>query len=98
MTDKPAYPTSPFDPWPYIPVDQSAGSDYQQIRRAAVFAADGLMLSDAGPDRNAPRAQQFAAAVEEALLYLLEMGLVDIDEGRLAAFLDTPHPPHREGR
>lgn len=98
MTAKPAFPTNPFEPWPYMPVDQTAGSDFQHLRRAAVLAADGLMLSDVRPSPTAPRAQRTAAAVEEALLYLLEMGLIDVDEERLTAYLETPHPFCREGR
>jgi len=96
---KPPFPLNdPFAPWPRIPVDQTPGGDFDRMRQAAAFAADGLMLSDAGPDHNAPRAQQFAAAVEEALLYLLEMGVIDIDKPRLDVFLNEPHPPYREGR
>lgn len=98
MTEKPPFPTDLSTPWPRIPVDQTNNSDFQQIRRAATLAADGLMLGDHGPARDAPRVHHTAAAVQEALLYLLELGLIDIDTERLSAFMTQPHPMFREGR
>ncbi len=97
-TAKPPFPTDPWSPWPRIPVDEISGSDFDEICRAATFAADGLMLSPAVISSSATQADRTAAAVREALLYLLEMGLVDIDTERLETFLNTPHPLHREGR
>lgn len=98
LTSKPSYPADPFAPWPRIPVDRRDGGDFHRIQRAAAFAAVGLMCSPEAPPMAAPRITVVNAAVEEALLYLLELGLIDIDAGRLEEFSGKPHPPYREGR
>jgi hypothetical protein len=99
MTGKPPYPANnPFAPWPWIPVDQTAGSDFQHLRRAAATAVDDFLLNGDAPSPTAPRIEQMRAAVAEALLYLLEMGLIDIDEQKLTEYIGTPHPLGREGR
>lgn len=99
---KPAFPdgwVAPTSAWPRIPVDQSDGSAYQRVAREAGFAATGLLVSPDGPLRPGVAPVVIAdAAIGEALLYLLEFGLIDIDEARLDEFLGRPHPPYREGR
>lgn len=92
MTDKPAPPDSPFDPFPRIPVDESEGTPFDRIRRIAAFAADDWVLGPEGPYKNPDMsgAQRSQGSISEALLHLLELGVIDIDVERLEAMKWTP--------
>jgi hypothetical protein len=104
MPEKPPLPERLFDPWERIPVDQEA-SPFKEIRSLAVSAADDWLLGDDGPYKQPGMtgAQMTWRIVEEALLHLLELGLIDIDAERIAAakgwplsrtaFLPTSRPP-----
>jgi hypothetical protein len=73
-----------FDPWPRIPIDTSEGSDFHRLNRIAGSAATRWAL---GPDgtyaQNHTLAETVDGAVREALLHLLELGLIDIDLERM---------------
>lgn len=99
-SDKPPLPARTFDPWPRIPIDTSDGSDFHYAARTATSAATGWVL---GPDstykQNRTLADTVEGAVREALLHLLELGLIDIDSERLNAASgwptrrESPQPP-----
>lgn len=94
---KSAFPAGMFDPWTRTPVDQTAGGDFDRIHNAATTAAVGLLVG--GGVRYPASPYEIAeASLREGLLYLLELGLVDIDAERLDGFWTRPHPPYREGR
>lgn len=85
MAEKPALPTGMFDPWPRIEVDQSDRSPFDEILRHGGFAADDWTFSDDGPYKH-PEMTKSAATrcqIREALLHLLELGLIDIDVERM---------------
>jgi hypothetical protein len=96
VTDqKPPLPERTFDPWPRIPIDTSEGSNFHRLNRIAGHAATGWAL---GPDgtyaQNLTLAETVDGAVREALLHLLELGLIDIDSQRMHAA--PGWPTHRE--
>jgi hypothetical protein len=96
VTDqKPPLPARTFDPWTRIPIDTSEGSDFHRLNRIAGHAATGWAL---GPDgayaKNRTLADIVDNAVREALLHLLELGLIDIDSDRMHAA--PGWPTHRE--
>lgn len=93
---KPSLP-EPFGTWPRIPVNQAEGGDFDRIHRAATSAATGLFVSGTMQLPLTPY-EIATAAMKEGLLYLLEMGLIDIDSERLDEMWFRPHPPYREGR
>lgn len=84
MTDKPPLPARMLDPWPRININTDPGSDFHHIQRIAAHAATQWSL---GPDGTHKQSLTLAAtvdgAVREALLHLLELGLIDIDSDRL---------------
>lgn len=84
--DKPPLPDRMLAPWPRITVDTSPGTDFHRIDRIAGHAATHWVL---GPDgtykQNLTLAETIDGAVREALLHLLELGLIDIDSDRLNA-------------
>jgi hypothetical protein len=92
---KPPLPERTFDPWPRIEVDTSEGSDFHRLNRIAGHAATGWAL---GPDGAYTPGRTLADivdnAVREALLHLLELGLIDIDAARMHAA--PGWPTHRE--
>jgi len=94
--EKPPLPARTFDPWPRIPVDTSSDSDFHHLNRIAGHAATGWAL---GPDGayapNRTLADIVDNAVREALLHLLELGLIDIDSERMNA---APGWPTRRER
>ena len=95
MTDKPPLPARMFDPWPRIPIDTSPGSDFQHLNRTAGDAATGWALGPEGAyAQNLTLAEVVDGAVREALLHLLELGLIDIDSARMNAAPGLP--THRE--
>ncbi|MEU3990152.1 hypothetical protein AB0F24_17545 [Streptomyces platensis] len=86
MPEKPPLPASMFDPFPRVPVDTDAGSAFADVLGIGTGAADGWMLSDEGPTKvEMPLAGVVGGAVREALLHLLELGFIDIDEDRMRA-------------
>ncbi|MFF0009631.1 hypothetical protein ACFYQT_40255 [Streptomyces tibetensis] len=96
MTEqKPPLPACMFDPWPRIPVTTGEGSDFHRLNRIAGNAATGWAL---GPDGAYAQQRTLADtvdnAVREALLHLLELGLIDIDADRMHAAHGWP--THRE--
>lgn len=96
MTEqKPPLPKRILDPWPRIPVDTSKDSDFHRLNRIAGHAATRWAL---GPDGAYAQSRTLADivdnAVREALLHLLELGLIDIDATRMHAA--PGWPTHRE--
>lgn len=96
MTEqKPPLPDRILDPWPRIPVDTSEGSDFHRLNRIAGHAATGWAL---GPDGAYAQQRTLADIVDnsvrEALLHLLELGLIDIDATRMHSA--PGWPTHRE--
>jgi hypothetical protein len=85
-TAKPPLPTDPFGDWERIPVNEQDGSDFAEILRIGTFAADNWTFSPDGPyQRSQTAAEATRSQLREALLHLLELGLIDIDTGRLHA-------------
>jgi hypothetical protein len=84
MTDKPPLPARLLDPWPRIPVDTAEGTDFHRLDRIAGHAATAWALSPEGTyAKNLTLAETVDGAVREALLHLLELGLIDIDADRM---------------
>ncbi|MEW1754127.1 hypothetical protein [Streptomyces angustmyceticus] len=84
MPEKPPLPTRTFDPFPRIPVDSAPGSPFADVRRIGARAATGWALGSEGPYKTEmPLADVVDGAVREALLHLLELGFIDIDEDRM---------------
>jgi hypothetical protein len=80
-----------LDPWPRIPVDTGPDTDFHHIDRIAGHAATHWVLGPAGTyAQNLTLATTVDGAVREALLHLLELGLIDIDTERLNAALGWP--------
>jgi hypothetical protein len=94
--DKPPLPARILDPWPRISVDTSRDSDFHRLNRIAGHAATGWAL---GPDgtytQSLTLAETVDGAVREALLHLLELGLIDVDSDRMKA---APGWPTRRER
>lgn len=95
--DKPPLPAERFASWSRMEIDEAEGGDFDRIWRGATSAATGLMVSGTVKYPLSPY-EIASAAVKEGLLYLLEMGLIDIDSERLNEVWFRPHPPYREGR
>lgn len=93
--EKPPLPARMFDPWARIPVDTSEDSDFHRLNRIAGNAATGWAL---GPDgayaQSLTLAEVVDGSVREALLHLLELGLIDIDSARMNTA--PGWPTHRE--
>lgn len=85
-TQKPPIPEG-FDPvFPRIPVDESDGSPFLDILQIGMFAADHWTFGPEGPySTPQPGADATRGQIREALLHLLEIGLIDIDVERLNA-------------
>ena len=92
MTTKPPLPTDRIADWPRTAVDTADQSDFAAINRIAGFAAHSWACnSPDGPlAKPMPLMQAVDGAVREALLHLLELGLIDIDAERLHAALSYP--------
>lgn len=88
---KPPVPANFFDDWPCIPVDTSEGGDFDDLLGFGTVVADHWTF---GPDGPYSKPQTSAATtrmqIREALLYLLEMGFIDIDHERLHAHAQIP--------
>lgn len=95
VSSKPPLPARMLDPWPRIPVDTSDGTDFHRLDRIAGHAATHWVL---GPDgtysQGLTLADTVSGAVHEALLHLLELGLIDIDSERMNTARGWP--THRE--
>lgn len=83
MPDKPPLPTKWAEQFTLIDIDESEGGTFAALLQVATFAAHkwangpgALVMS---------RAEETRGTVREALLYLLELGVIDIDEERFAA-------------
>lgn len=90
MSDKPPVPARTMDPFPRIDIDEDG--PFRHVLRLGVSAADRWMLGPDGP-YNRPAltlSDVTRAAVREALLHLLELGFIDIDEERLSAAKGWP--------
>ncbi|AYD81660.1 hypothetical protein SEA_KROMP_59 [Streptomyces phage Kromp] len=86
LPGKPPLPAGPFADWERIAVDERDGSDFAEILRLGSFAADNWTFSPAGPyQRSQTAAEATRSQLREALLHLLELGLIDIDTDRLRA-------------
>lgn len=83
MNGKPPVPVDLFQPWEKIPVDTTEGSPFERIERLAGFAAMGWVMSPDGMDVGRTLASTVNGAVRDALLHLLELGLIDIDVDRM---------------
>jgi hypothetical protein len=92
VTDKPPLPERTFDAWPRIHADLTDGSDTARIIRLATSAADGWALGPDGPFKNPTLtlSEITGNVVREALLHLLELGLIDIDAERMRAAKGWP--------
>lgn len=91
MTEKPAIHQGPFDVQERVEVDTSDGSPFSLIQRVALGAADAWALGPEGPyQKPQPPASVSRGQVREALLHLLELGLLDIDVERLKAMEWVP--------
>jgi len=89
---KPPLPTGTFDPWPRIAINTERGTDAARIIRLATRAADDWALGPNGVYKQPGMslAEITGNCVAEALLHLLELGLVDIDADRLNAAKGVP--------
>ena len=89
---KPPLPTRLYDPFPRITVDEAEGSAFAVALRLAVSAADRWTLGPEGPYQKPGQtgADVTCGHVREALLHLIELGFVDIDEERLRAAKGWP--------
>lgn len=78
-------------PWQRITIDPT-DPDTAWILKLAVSAADGWMLGPHGPLKNPAMtlAEITSGSVHEALLHLLELGLIDLDTDRLHAARSFP--------
>lgn len=94
MADKPPLPTALFGELARIPVDETEGSDFHEALRIGTFAADAWAMGPDGPYRHPEMtgANRTRHEVREALLHLLELGVIDIDGERLAALLEHGVP------
>lgn len=83
---KPPVPNNWDNNWRRIPVDLT-DPDTAWILKLAISGADGWVLGPHGPlrDQGMALAEITSGAVREALLHLLELGLIDIDADRLRA-------------
>lgn len=92
---KPPLPAKMFDPWTRADVDTTDGSDFHRLNRIAGHAATGWALGPHGAyAQNLTLAEVVDGAVREALLHLLELGLIDIDTERMHAV--PGWPTHRD--
>lgn len=91
MTSKPPLPDNAFAPWPRIAVDTSESGPFARILRLGVFAADDWTFGPGGPFKQPQTPAAIARGqLREALLHLLELGLIDIDTERIAAAPGIP--------
>lgn len=92
MTDhapKPPLPVAQFQDWPRIPVPTEEGSLHYRLTTVARRPASEWVMGPDGPyhQPDMTMAQTIRGAVAQALLHLMELGVIDVDTERL----DTPH-------
>ncbi|WP_333745793.1 hypothetical protein [Streptomyces sp. IBSBF 2950] len=82
---KPPVPAAKFLDWPRIPVDTGEGTRHYNLTSIGRRVATEWVLGPNGPYNHPEQtmAQTIRGAVGEALLHLLELGLIDIDTARL---------------
>ncbi|WP_405019581.1 hypothetical protein OHV05_24595 [Kitasatospora sp. NBC_00070] len=92
LSAKPPLPADLFAPWPRQHVDTTEGSPFRRITRTATGAADDWALGPNGAFKQPglSLADIIHTSVEQALLHLLELGLIDIDTERLATAKGVP--------
>lgn len=94
MTDKPPVrPVTPLD-WQPCPFDET-DPDYQQLARIAASAAHTWTLTPANRSWTMSRADVARGQITEGLALLLELGVIDIDRERLAAWTQAGIPMNR---
>lgn len=94
---KPPLPERTFDSWTRINVDTSEGGDFHCLNRIAGHAATGWALGPEGAyAANRTMADIVDNAVREALLHILELGLIDIDSERMHAAHGWPTQRERK--
>lgn len=87
----PPLPAPLFLDWPRIPVDTADDTPYARINRIADCAARNWVMGPDGPyHREMPLAHIVSNAVGEALLHLLELGLIDVDDERITTAPGIP--------
>jgi hypothetical protein len=92
MTDrapKPPLPAAKFKDWPRIPVPTEEGSLHYRLTTVARRPAAEWVMGPDGPYHHPDMsmAQTIRGAVAQALLHLMELGVIDVDTDRL----DNPH-------
>lgn len=90
MTPKPEKPPLPaidFDVFPRITIDESEGGTFDRVLRTALFASAAWRFGPEGPNQvpGMTGAQITRGEVAEALLHLLELGVIDVDVERWEA-------------
>jgi hypothetical protein len=83
--NKPPVPTAQFHDWPRIPVDTAEGSLHYQLTTLGRRVAYDWVMGPEGPYSHPEQsmAQTLRGAVGEALLHLMELGLIDVDTARM---------------
>ena len=94
MTDKPPVPAVTGPGWPVTPLDET-DPDYQQLIRIAASAAHTWTLTPANRSWAMSRAGVARGQIAEGLALLLELGVIDIDRDRLAAWTAAGIPMNR---
>ncbi|MEE1838161.1 hypothetical protein [Streptomyces sp. SP17KL33] len=82
---KPPVPAAKFLDWPRIPTDTGEGTRHYQLTTIGRRVAYDWITGPDGPYKHPEQtmAQTIRGAVGEALLHLLELGLIDIDTDRI---------------
>ena len=94
MTDKPPVPAGAGHGWPVTPLDET-DPDYQQLIRIAASAAYTWTLTPANRSWTMSRAGVARGQIAEGVALLLELGVIDIDRERLAAWAVAGMPMNR---
>ena len=78
-------PIVKFADWPRIPVDTADGGLHDQLTTLGRRPAHEWVMGPDGPYSHAEQSmtQTIRGAVGAALLHLMELGLIDVDEARL---------------
>ncbi|MFI5814914.1 hypothetical protein ACIA7S_28645 [Streptomyces sp. NPDC051643] len=83
--DKPPLPKVKFQDWPRIPVDTAEGSVHYRLTTVARRPAHEWVMGPDGPYHHPEQSmtQTVRGLVGEALLHLMELGVIDVDLERL---------------
>lgn len=89
---KPPIPGAMFADWPRIPVAEDDDGPFARVLRIGARAGSDWMLGPDGPYKHPEMtaAQATRGAVREALLHLLELGIIDVDVERLESAAGFP--------